>query len=136
MQADRPWAIAIALEARLINKINGFKLRLTHLLFMQKYSNIKKYKGQMEKFTQWYKSYHAQDDTGYISGQKHGIIVETKYKNEKDPEIQTLEKLCKKKCQSTWSIGFFPPKFKGITFRFFSDDDLNMFNNVLKRMES
>ena len=103
---------------------------------MQKYSNIKKYKGQMEKFTQWYKSYHAQDDTGYISGQKHGIIVETKYKNEKDPEIQTLEELCKKKCQSTWSIGFFPPKFKGITFRFFSDDDLNMFNNVLKRMES
>ena len=82
MQADRPWAIAIALEARLINKINGFKLRLTHLLFMQKYSNIKKYKGQMEKFTQWYKSYHAQDDTGYISGQKHGIIVENKYKNE------------------------------------------------------
>ena len=103
---------------------------------MQKYSNIKKYKGQMEKFTQWYKSYHAQDDTGYISGQRHGIIVETKYKNEKDPEIQTLEELCKKKCQSTWSIGFFPPKFKGITFRFFSDDDLNMFNNVLKRMES
>jgi len=40
VQAGWPYAIAIALEARLINKINGFKLRLTHLLFMQIYSII------------------------------------------------------------------------------------------------
>ena len=51
MQAGWPYAIAIALEARLINKINGFKLRLTHLLFMQNHSNIKSEKGQMRKFT-------------------------------------------------------------------------------------
>tara|TARA_Y100001951_G_C11065419_1_gene143121 strand:+ start:133 stop:444 length:312 start_codon:yes stop_codon:yes gene_type:complete len=103
---------------------------------MQIYSNIKKYKEQMGKFIKWSESYKIQDADGYMAGQKHGIIIETKYTSVNDPKIMTLKKICKENCQSTWSVGFFPPQYQSITFRFFDENDIKLFNSALKQLET
>ncbi len=74
-------------------------------------------------------------EPSYILGRNHGTIVETMYTNREHRVITQIEKSCKENCVSAWSIGYFPDKYKGITFRFFADCDLVMFKETLQEIE-
>jgi len=83
----------------------------------------------------WYAAYKMQKETGFLLGQKHGTIVETAYTDREHPVIKELERTCRSFCQSAWSVGYFPDKHKGITFRFFSPNDMELFNEALQEIE-
>ena len=84
---------------------------------------------------EWYKSYNVQISEGYWVGSEHGTIIETLYDDENNFIIQKLVQLCKEYCQTTWSVGYFPTKYSGITFRFFSKEDIKMFEKEKDRLE-
>lgn len=83
----------------------------------------------------WYAAYNMQEETGFLLGQKHGTIVETPYTDREHPVIRNLERICRNSCQSAWGIGYFPDKYKGITFRFFASDDMELFNTARQQIE-
>ena len=74
-------------------------------------------------------------EPSYFMGRNHGTIIETEYTSRKHRVIVQLEKVCKENCASSWSIGYFPDKYKGITFRFFADCDIALFNEALQQIE-
>lgn len=75
----------------------------------------------------WYTSFNSELEPGYLSGQKHGQVIETNYMDKEHPNMIQLLKVCRNECTSTWSVGYFPNKYKGITFRFFNDKDIELF---------
>ena len=83
----------------------------------------------------WYHGHNMACEPSYFMGSNHGIIVETVYDNREHHIVAMLEKMCHERCMSSWSIGYFPDEYKGITFRFFADCDLVMFREALQELE-
>jgi hypothetical protein len=82
----------------------------------------------------WYEAHQSQKEDGFIIGHAHGTVIETEYNDQHDPVIKKLKEICKENCTSSWSIGHFPAKYKGITFRFFNKHDINIFNTALEQL--
>ena len=74
-------------------------------------------------------------EPSYLLGRNHGTIIETMYTNREHRVIVQLEKVCRENCVSSWSIGYFPDNHEGITFRFFADCDIALFNEALHQIE-
>jgi hypothetical protein len=83
----------------------------------------------------WYHGHNMTCEPSYLMGRNHGIILETEYTSREHRVIVQLEKVCNENCVSSWSIGYFPDEYKGITFRFFADCDLVMFREALQELE-
>jgi hypothetical protein len=83
----------------------------------------------------WYHGHNLTCEPSYLMGTNHGTIVETPYTDREHPVIKNLERICRNSCRSAWSIGYFPDKYKGITFRFFASDDMELFNTARQQIE-